>query len=116
LESIKLVSGQVVFCYYPFTSQTKSKHRPAFVVVNLNNDDFIACKISSQPVGASEKHTILIDDSDFESGGLGRQSKVVPTSIFTITKKVITSSVGVLKEEKRNEIIERIKDILDGKV
>lgn len=116
MESIKLVSGQVVFCYYPFTSQTKSKNRPAFVIIDLNSEDFIACKISAQPVGASEKHAILIDDSDFESGGLGRQSKVVPTSIFTITKKVITSSVGVLKEEKRDEIIQKIKSILDGNV
>ncbi len=113
---MKLVSGQVVFCYYPFTSQTKSKNRPAFVIVDLKNEDFIACKISAQPIRTSEKHAIIVNDTDFESGGLGRQSKVVPTSIFTISKKVITSSVGVLKNEKKDEILQIIRSILDGDI
>ena len=114
-ERLKNLRGAVVQCIFPFSDQTQSKSRPVFVIVELEGDDFIACRVSSQPISKYDKHSILINSDDFEFGSLPLQSKVYPNSLTTLSKNMIKSVHGKLKKEKQDEIINKIIKIISGK-
>jgi mRNA-degrading endonuclease toxin of MazEF toxin-antitoxin module len=111
--TLKNIRGTVVEYKFPFSDPSQSKRRPIYVLVELEGDDFIACRISTKPIGKYDKFSILIDSGDFEYGGLPEQSKVYPNSIFTLLKSDIIRVCGRLKKEKHDEIITKIKELLD---
>lgn len=106
-ERLKNLKGAVVACDVPYTDYSESKRRPAFVIIDQGGEDFTACRISSQPITGRDKNAVFVDNDDFEWGGLNKQSKIL-VNIFNV--------VGILKVKKSEEIIGRIKDILDEKL
>lgn len=57
-------------------------------------------------------HAVLIDDDDFESGGLRQVSYVRPNRLLTADQRIILYAAGHLKRPKTREIVARIVDIL----
>lgn len=45
----KLSVGEVIFLPFPFSNLAKSKLRPAVILANANNDDWILCQVTSNP-------------------------------------------------------------------
>lgn len=84
-----LTTGEVVLIPFPFSDFSQTKIRPAVCVADAGRGDFILCKITSQPYG--DVMAIVIDDSDFETGGLRLQSYVRPGRVFTVDQRLVQS-------------------------
>lgn len=64
----RFVKGDVVVIPFPFSDLSRAKRRPALVVAELEGGDQILCQITSQAI--HDQYSIMLDDPDFESGGL----------------------------------------------
>ena len=95
---------------FPFSALSHAKRRPALVVAELEGDDIILCQITSQKL--YDKYSIVLSDTDFESGGLRRKSHIRPNRLFTADTRLILYRAGHLKPEKLKEVIEQIIEIL----
>ena len=95
---------------FPFSDLTHAKRRPALVIAALEGNDLILCQITSQQI--RDIYAITIVDNDFETGTLRQVSNVRPNRIFTADQHIVIYSVGHLKSEKTNEVIDKIVKIL----
>lgn len=106
----KFIKGNVVVVPFPFSDLTQAKRRPALVISKLEGDDIILCQITSQAV--KDNYAIPIDDKDFETGGLKQPSNIRPNHIFTADSHIVLYKVGNLTDNKLNEVIERVVEII----
>jgi len=106
----RFVRGDVVVIPFPFSDLSASKRRPALVVATLTGDDVILCQITSQAV--SDEYAIPISSDEFETGSLRHKSNVRPNRLFTADSKIVLYRVGTLTEEKVQEVIAKIAEIL----
>ncbi|MEW6374451.1 MAG: type II toxin-antitoxin system PemK/MazF family toxin [Thermodesulfobacteriota bacterium] len=106
----KFIKGEVVVIPFPFSDLPQAKRRPALVVAELEGDDLILCQITSQAI--KDKYAILINDDDFDKGGLKKPSNVRPNRIFTADSHLVLYRIGNLKIEKLSEIIEKLIEII----
>jgi len=104
------IKGDVVVVPFPFSDLTKAKRRPAIVVAVLHGDDLILCQITSRKI--SDTYSVVLDESDFEHGSLKQSSNIRPNRIFTADKNIILYKAGFLKQNKIDETIQRIVEIL----
>lgn len=76
------IRGAVFWYNFPYVDQPQAKDRPVFVVAELDGGNFIACKISTTPMGRYDKYSIEIENDDFEIGNIPESnSKVCPTRV-----------------------------------
>jgi len=108
----KFVKGDIVIIPFPFTDLSGSKKRPAFVVVDLSGDDIIVCQITSK--SKSDSLAIPVCADDFISGGLPVDSFIRPNKIFTADKNIILSVAGHLNENKIQNTLNKIIEILSS--
>lgn len=106
----KLVKGDVVVVPFPFSDLSQSKRRPALVISKLEGDDVILCQITSQSI--KDNYAVLLDDENFETGGLKQPSNIRPNRIFTADSHIVLYKVGNLTKEKLNEILEKLVEII----
>ena len=104
------VKGDVIVVPFPFSDLSQAKRRPAMVVAELQGDDVILCQITSQQI--SDNYSLPITDSDFDEGGLKRNSNIRPNRIFTADRHLILYKVGSLKKEKMDQVIQKIIEII----
>ena len=102
----RFIKGNVVIVPFPFSNLTKSKRRPALVISNLKGDDIILCQITSQSI--FDKYSISLKNEDFQEGSLKRSSNIRPNRIFTADINIILYKVGTIKNEKIEEVINKI--------
>jgi len=106
----RFVKGDVVVVPFPFSDLTQAKRRPALVISVLEGDDMLLCQITSQSI--KDKYAILLEEKDFESGGLKQVSNVRPNRIFTADSHIVLYKIGQLKLKKLKSIIEKLTDII----
>ncbi len=106
----RFVKGDVVVVPFPFSDLTQAKRRPALVLSVLEGDDLILCQITSQTI--RDNYAILLEDDDFEIGGLKQVSNVRPNRIFTADSEIVLYKVGQLNVNKLNLIIEKVIEII----
>ena len=106
----KFVKGDVVVVPFPFSDLTDAKRRPALILTELEGEDRILCQITSQQF--RDKHSIPIDESDFEEGSLRKMSNIRPNRIFTADCKIILYKAGHIKSDKIEKVTKTIIDIL----
>ncbi len=106
----ELIKGDVVIVPFPFSDLTQAKRRPALVISKLEGDDVILCQITSQAV--KDNYAILIDDKDFETGGLKQPSNIRPNRIFIADSHIVLYKIGNLTTDKRNKVIEKVVEII----
>lgn len=106
----KFIKGDVVVVPFPFSDLTQSKRRPALVISALDGDDLILCQITSKTI--KDKYAIIVNDNDFETGGLKQPSNIRPNRIFTADTHIILYRIGNLKSVKVSEVIESIVKII----
>lgn len=73
--------GDVVFVHFPFSDLKKSKLRPAVLVANIQNEDWILCQITSKPY--ADINSIEINKMNFKKGSLNITSYIRAGKIFT---------------------------------
>jgi mRNA interferase MazF len=106
----RFVKGDVVVVPFPFSDLTQSKRRPALVIAELTGKDVILCQITSQWI--NDEYAILIDDKNFDEGGLKQRSHIRPNRIFTADSSIILFSVGHLKKKTIDDVIGKLIEIL----
>jgi len=102
--------GNIVLVTFPFSDLTQAKLRPAVVLADVGRDDWILAQITSKPYG--DVRAITMTEADFEQGSLRRVSYVRPGKLFTANRSLIVSTVGTLKSESFNAIIEAVVNLL----
>jgi mRNA interferase MazF len=94
----QFVKGDVVVLNFPFSDLSQTKRRPALVVATPLGDDVILCQITSQ--ARTDAYSILLEQSDFSSGGLNQSSRVRPNRLFTADEAIIVYRAGQITERK----------------
>ena len=102
----RFIKGDVVVVPFPFSDLIQSKRRPALVISNLKGDDIILCQITSQNI--LDGYSIHLKDEDFQEGSLKKPSNIRPNRIFTADAHIILYKLGTLKNEKIEEVINKI--------
>jgi mRNA interferase MazF len=94
--------GDIVILPFPFSDLSDSKMRPAVVLAEASQGDWILCQITSNPYGDAQ--AIVIEQTDFESGMLRLKSYARPFKLFTANQQLFVSIAGRLKRDKLDEI------------
>ncbi len=105
----RFVKGEVVVLEFPYTDLSRTKKRPSLIVANLKGDNLILCQITGQP--RPDQDLINLKKDDFQTGGLQRDSFVLPSFVFTIHKSKINYTAGKLKQEKIKEVERKLCEI-----
>jgi mRNA interferase MazF len=95
---------------FPFSDLSSSKRRPALVIAPLPGDDVILCMITSRAV--RDSHAIPLARTDFARGGLPRSSYIRPNRLFTADSRIVTRSAGNLTDDKLQEVVDAIVEII----
>ena len=96
--------GAVILVRFPFSDLSSSRIRPAVCLADAGRGDWILCQVTSQPYG--DLRSVIIRDSDFRTGSLRIESYARPGKLFTASSGLMSGSIGVLKPESLNTIIE----------
>jgi hypothetical protein len=97
----KLVKGDVVVVNFYFFDANITKRRPAYVLVDDNNEVVLA-EITSKSRGIDD---IIIKNQDFQKGSLREESWLRPLRLVTLHKSNVLYKIGHLKKNKIAEII-----------
>ncbi len=106
------VKGDIVVIPFPFSDLSQAKRRPALVIAALKGDDVILCQLTSKVI--KDTYAILIDDSDFSSGGLRQPGHIRPNRLFTADAHIILYRIGRIRSEKLRQVLEKIIEIIKG--
>jgi len=102
----RLVKGGIVVLEFPFSDLIQVKRRPALVIKVPKGDDILVCQITGKSYEKSVE--ISIKKEDFYSGELKVESYLRLDKIFSIEKSLIKYKIGSLKQEKFNEVIDKL--------
>ncbi len=108
----EFIKGDVVVIPFPFSDLSQSKRRPALIIAPLEGDDAILCQITSKTI--KDIYAISIDDSDFDSGSLKQSGNIRPNRLFTADSHIILYRAGHIKNDKLNQVIEKLVEIIKG--
>ena len=82
--------GQVVTVLYPYSDLSGIKKRPALVLAQLNDEDYLLCQITSQPLLSDRG--VLLGRHDFSEGGLSRISQIRCDKLLAAHHSIITKN------------------------
>ncbi len=105
-----LVKGDVVVVPFPFSDLSQAKRRPALVVARVEGGDLILCQITSQPL--YDRYSVALRESDFQTGGLRRESRARPNRLFTADVGLVLYRAGHVKGERLHDAVNQIVEIL----
>jgi mRNA interferase MazF len=103
-------TGSVVLVPFPFSDLSESKLRPAVVLAEISRDDFVCCQVTSNPY--ADPNAVELTDEHFEEGSLKRVSYARPGKLFTANLKLFEGLAGVLEDDPKEEIVNRIVRLL----
>jgi mRNA interferase MazF len=101
-----LVKGEVIVIEFPFSNLVQAKRRPVLIIKIPKGDDIIVCQITGKSYERSVE--IPIKREDFHKGNLKVESFMRLDKIFSIEKSLVKYKVGRLRQEKFNEILDKI--------
>ena len=100
------VKGNIIIIEFPYSDLIHFKRRPALIIKVPKGEEVIVCQITK---GSYEKSVeIPIKKEDFQKGNLKVDSYLRIDKIFSIEKSLIKYKIGSLKQEKFNEILDKI--------
>jgi|SRR3989344_4719192 len=100
------VKGDILVIEFPYSDLKDTKRRPVLILKVPKGEDIIVAQITSE---SYEKPVeIIIKKEDFKRGRLNRDSYIRIDKIASIEKSLIKYRIGSLKQERFNEIIDRI--------
>ena len=105
--------GQVVAVRFPFSDLSDAKLRPAILLADAGNGDFILCAITSK--GYADSHPVVLDPTDFTTGGLRLRSYARPGKLFTASASLFASVEGQLTADALKQVIDAVVELLRPK-
>lgn len=106
----KLSVGDIVLVHFPFSDLSQRKLRPALILADVNNGDYILCQITSQPY--KDRRVIKLGENSYVRGQLIKTSYVRPAKLFTANISIIVKMVAHLKPEIRQEVVRQVVALL----
>ncbi len=100
------VKGEIIVIEFPYSNLKNVKRRPVLILKVPKGEDVIVAQITGESYEDSVE--ILLRQGDFKQGSLKRESYLRIDKIASIEKSLIKYKAGSLKQEKFNEIIDRI--------
>ena len=100
----------VILVPFPFSDLSESKLRPAVVLAEISREDFVCCQVTSNPY--ADPNAVELTEEDFAEGSLKRVSYARPGKLFTANLQLFEGVVGVLEDDLRAEIVNRIVRLL----
>ena len=107
---VELSVGDVVFVNFPFSNLINSKLRPAVLIADVSNEDWVLCQITSKAY--SDVNSIELNDSNFDIGSLNITSYIRAGKTFTAHKSIINKQVGKLNISTRQLVINNIVNLI----
>ena len=102
--------GNVISVFFPFSDASTTKKRPALIIAESDSNNIIVCPITSKP---GRDYEIKLEDQDFRVGKLDLSPCYIrPNIIATVDKSNTIRHIGKLKDEKIDEVITIIIQIL----
>jgi len=94
----------------PFTDLTSIKKRPVLIIsdskYNKTTQDVLVMAITSNL--SDRDNSVLVKQSDMESGKLNRESLIRVDKIYSINQNLIIKSFGKISGPKYKEVIESL--------
>jgi len=106
----EFVKGDIVIIEFPYSDLKNVKRRPVLILKVPKGEDVIVAQITGESYENSVE--IPLKKDNFKQGSLKRDSYVRIDKIASIEKFLIKYKAGVLKQEKFNEIVDRICSFL----
>lgn len=106
--------GGVVLLPFPFSDLSASKLRPALVLANADNGDWILCQITSKAY--ADNKAIELKDDDFSAGGLKLVSYARPGKLFTASISLMRSQSGLIKKAKFDLVLTGVIKLLRSEI
>ena len=106
----RFVKGDIVVLPFPYSDLSISKKRPAMVLADLKGDDIILCQITSKFV--KDNYSIALESIHFLKGSLNKTSNIRPNRLFTADKGIITRTVGTVKPEVLEKVVNKLFEII----
>ena len=104
------VRGDIIIIEFPYSDLKSVKRRPVLILKVPKGEGIIVAQITGE---SYEKQVeIALEKEDFKQGSLKRDSYVRMDKIASIEKVLIKYKAGSLKQEKSNEIIDKICSFL----
>ena len=76
------------------------------VLAAISRDDLVCCQVTSNPY--ADPNAVELMEGDFAEGTLERVSYARPGKLFTANLQLFEGVVGVLEDDLRAEIVNRI--------
>ena len=80
------------------------------VLAEISRDDFVCCQVTSNPY--ADPNAVELTEEDLAEGNLKRVSYARPGKLFTANLQLFKGVVGVLEDDLRAEIVNRIVRLL----
>ncbi|MDX1636023.1 MAG: type II toxin-antitoxin system PemK/MazF family toxin [Marinobacter sp.] len=103
--------GSVILVRFPFSDLSSEKLRPAVIIANVGQGDFILCQVTSRPYDA---RAIELRNRDFATGSLQRVSYARPGKLFTANSSIFLREVGELDLLVVERLTQAVIDIVLG--
>ena len=104
------VRGDVIIIEFPYSNLKDVKRRPVLILKVPKGDDVIVAQITGESYEGDLE--IPLNKEDFKQGSLKRESYIRIDKIASIEKYLIKYKAGSLKQEKFNEVINKICSFL----
>jgi mRNA interferase MazF len=109
---MKYNRGTLVLVPFPFTDLSATKRRPALVIspdrFNEKTEDLILVAVTSKFPPELSEIEIPLEKADLKEGILPKRSLVRLAKIFTMHSGLIVKKAGSLKDQKIQEILDRL--------
>ena len=104
------VKGDVIIIEFPYSNLKIVKRRPVLILKVPKGEDVIVTQITGE---SYENYVeIILRKEDFKQGSLKRDSYIRIDKLASIEKSLIKYKAGSLKQEKFNEVIDKICSFL----
>ena len=107
-----LIKGDVVVVTFPYSDLSNTKRRPALVISKIDGDDVILCMITS--TNRSDRFSIALEGSDFQTGSLDRDSYIRPNRLFTADTNIVIRKAGQISDTKMDSVVEQLIEIIEN--
>ncbi len=99
--------GEIVLLKFPFVDQQEAKRRPALVLLDADDADILAARITSQDVN-TEYDVVL---AEWRKSGLLIPSVVRLHKMATLQKRLVERRLGILTQEDMANIQAKLQQI-----
>ena len=100
---VTLSPASIVVIPFPFSDLSGTKLRPALVLAETGQDDWLLCQITSN--AQIDPAAIRLTNAELSQGALNRVSYVRPMKLFTANLNLIVKRIAILNNDTFKTIL-----------